>query len=610
MKNAILMAAFIILGLLFSTLNASQINFNQNSKNILLESEIYIDKANLDIDQVLNGKYFIQSEQSHLNLGFVKDTKLWIKLDFYNDKKEDVSKVLEIRNPLLESVILYDHRKITTKGMLYKDDFKRTINTIFEITLKAKEYKSYYLEVSNSTTALRLGIYLQDKNTFLNAQVKQQALIFLFLGILVMLFFYTIILFVYTKENSYLYYSLYLIALIAQQATYLGISQIFLPSWLLYYDNLGVVFKVNILYITAAIFAKSFLQTKIYPTIDKLYNIIIFIAIIEIPLFGFPQFYYPEVAILTGFIFVLFNMFVGVFVYTNGYKQARFFVVGWSLLVVGFTLMILDGLGIISFMQKMPNLIMYFTALEAILLSLAFTDRYIILKDEKAKSSALLVDTLKNRQTVIQSEITKRTEELSHALESKKVLLKELHHRTKNNLQLILSLVRMQARNSNSIIKQSSKNLEYRINAIAKTHQMLYLKDDLQNIDMEEYIEELCSDLESFSEKLITVDILVTEVYLPLREASYIGLIINELVTNAIKYVTKEHIEVKVKMLMTADNDYILQISDNGDGYEYSDIEGNGIGTKLVKTLVEDQLEGVLDVSSEKGLKYIIRFHL
>jgi two-component sensor histidine kinase len=252
---------------------------------------------------------------------------------------------------------------------------------------------------------------------------------------------------------------------------------------------------------------------------------------------------------------------------------------------------------------------MYLTALEAILLSLAFTDRYIILKEQTAEASALLVETLKNRQSVIESEIVKRTEELSLAYESKKVLLKEVHHRTKNNLQLILSLVRMQSRDSNAMVKESAKNLEYRINAIAKTQQMLYLKDDLQKIDMDEYIEELCSDLENFSEKVLTIDTEVTEIYMPLREAGYVGLILNELVTNAIKYVVKEDIEIEVKMFMQ-EGIYILVVSDNGDGYEYSDLQGDGIGTKLVKTLVENQLEGELEISSKKGLKYTIRFHL
>ena len=207
-----------------------------------------------------------------------------------------------------------------------------------------------------------------------------------FFSIIVMLLIYNSLLFLYTKENAYIFYCLYLATLLFQQVTYLGVSQMFFPQWLIHYDNLNVVFKVNIMYITAAIFAKSFLQTKVYPRINRIYNAIILVAILEMPLFGTPSFYYPEVAVLTGFVFVVFNIFASSFIYQQGYKQARFFVIGWSFLVVGFIIMIFDGLGLISVMHKMSNLIIFLTALEAIVLSLAFTDRYMILKVAKDKN--------------------------------------------------------------------------------------------------------------------------------------------------------------------------------------------------------------------------------
>ena len=89
---------------------------------------------------------------------------------------------------------------------------------------------------------------------------------------------------------------------------------------------------------------------------------------------------------------------------------------------------------------------------------------------------------------VIEAEIKKQTENLFHALESKKILLKELHHRIKNNLQLILSIVRMQTGSVESSLKNQFVDLANRIIAISKTHEMLYLKENLQAIDMNEYI--------------------------------------------------------------------------------------------------------------------------
>ena len=603
------MKIFLLLLLFLNYLNATPIDFTKNSENILLESELYIDEESLDFNQIKNNATFFQSDTEHINLGLTQNKVLWVKVGFYNNSDEEVEKILEIRNPLLESVVLYDGNKEYAKGMLYADSTHQSVNRTFALKLDSKEFKTYYLKAQNSTTALRLGIFLKDRISFLQDDYKQQLIIYIFFSLLLILLVYNFLLYAYTKENSYLFYCLYLLALITQQSTYLGISQTFLPQWLIYYDNLNVVFKVNVMYITAAIFAKSFLQTSKYPIIDKVYNLIIVVAILEIPLFGTPRFYYPEVAILTGFTFVLFNIYASSYIYKKGYKQARFFVIGWSFLVVGFVLMIFDGLGLINVMHKMSNLIIFLTALEAIVLSLAFTDRYMILKVEKDKTDSLLVETLQERQKVIEFEIQKQTKDLNAALENEKTLLKELHHRTKNNLQLILSLVRMQSDNENKYVKKYSKNLEYRINAIARMHQTLYLNDNLQQINMDEYINELSGDLENLSKKDVIFKIVNRQTYLSFKEAGYVGLILNELITNSIKYTALSNIVISIEMSRD-ENRYTLIYKDNGLCYDLFKADRSSIGLKLVRTLVEDQLEGRISVEMKNGCKHMIEFEI
>jgi two-component sensor histidine kinase len=595
----------------FLNLNALSIDFSKNSEKILLNSAIYIDKENLSFNEIQSQVNFLKSDTQHLNLGFVQKTNLWIRLDFYNPQKRKITKILEIRNPLLESITLYSSREIAKKGMLYADKQHKNINRFFEISLESQEFKTFYLKVENSTTALRLGVFLKDKISFLEDDHYKQMIIAIFFSIIIILFIYNLLLFGYTKESAYLFYCFYLLTLIFQQATYLGVSQIFLPQGLTYYDNLSVVFKVNIMYIAAAMFAKSFLQTRLFPHIDKIYNTIILLAIIEVPLFGTPWFYYPEIAILTGFIFVLFNIIASIYIYLQGYKQARFFVIGWSFLVVGFIIMIFDGLGVITVMHKVSNLIIFLTTLEAIILSLAFTDRYMILKLQKKETDKVLIDTLQERQTVIESEIKRQTKDLQTVLENKKVLLKELHHRTKNNLQLILSLVRMQSDSSNELMKKSYQNLESRINAISKTHEMLYINDDLEKINMDEYLNKLCHDIDNSSDREIDINLKIYDIEMPLQEASYIGLVVNELITNSIKYVDKEKIVVSVEMYLE-ESRYILNIKDNGNGFEYKDLdlESLGMGIKLVNTLIKNQLNGKIESNNSNGFEYKIEFIL
>jgi len=601
------MKSLFFIVILFLNLNAISIDFSKNSEKILLNSFMHIDREGLSFKDIKTQVNFLKSDTEHINLGFVKNTNLWVKLDFYNPTDTKITKILEIRNPLLESIILYDSEVIAKKGMLYADKQHKNINRFFEISLNSQEFKTFYLKIENSTTALRLGIFLKEKITFLEDDHYKQMIVAIFFSIIIMLFVYNLLLFGYTKENAYLFYCFYLITLIFQQATYLGISQIFLPQWLIYYDNLGVVFKVNIMYIAAAMFAKSFLQTQSFSRINKIYNAIILVAIIEIPLFGTPWFYYPEIAVLTGFTFVVFNIIASSYIYAQGYKQARFFVIGWSFLVVGFIIMIFDGLGLIIVMHKISNLIIFLTTLEAIILSLAFTDRYMILKLQKKQTDKVLIDTLQERQTVIESEIKRQTKDLETVLENKKVLLKELQHRTKNNLQLILSLVRMQADASKELDKRKYRDLEGRINAISKTHEMLYVQDDLQKIDMDEYVHELCDDLLSLSTKTLEINISIHAIHMPLQEASYIGLIINELITNTIKYVDKECIVIDLDMSLQEEK-YTLSIKDNGSGFDYEKVQIAGLGIKLVNTLVQHQLNGTIETHNYDGFQYMIEY--
>jgi len=228
---------------------------------------------------------------------------------------------------------LFDGNSSTQKGTLNQIEPKDEIHTSFELTLKPQEIKRYYLKVEATTTALRLEMNLQDIPTYLKAESKEQIVIFVFLSTLTLMFF---------------------------------------PTWFIYYDNLSVVLKVNLMYMTAILFAKSFLQTQKYQHIQMMYNTIFIAALIEIPLFSTPWFYLPEIAIVTALIFIFFNMYAAIYIYKQGYLQARLFVIGWAFQLIGFSLMIFDGLGLISVMNHLPNIIMFFTSFEAIILSLAF----------------------------------------------------------------------------------------------------------------------------------------------------------------------------------------------------------------------------------------------
>jgi len=423
---------------------------------------------------------------------------------------------------------------------------------------------------------------------------------------------YSFILFFYTKDKSYLFYSFYLFALIYQQLTYLGLTQVYFPVSFVEIDIQITIFKITLLVITAALFGMHFLKTKEIPVLHKWYKIFLLISLIEMIVLSIPQFHNLHIVILTGALFIIYNLWAGYISYQYGNKQARLFILGFGIVFFSYILIILDALGLTSIMQDFQNILMVSTALEALILSLAFADRYIILQKEKEKVDARILQESTNRTNMVKIEVVKKTQELNTALETKELLLKEVHHRVKNNLQIILSIIRLQSDEiEDKVMNEKFINLENRINAISKTYNMLLIKDNLEKIDMEEYIDSLLADIEETVRSTDQEIKIYTDItaMIPLRESVYIGLIINELVTNTYKYAFDDKKGTISISLHQNDNEYVLSIEDNGKGYALQN-KPNSLGLKLIHTLVYDQLGGAMETHTNSHTKNIIRFSI
>lgn len=193
--------------------------------------------------------------------------------------------------------------------------------------------------------------------------------------------------------------------------------------------------------------------------------------------------------IMTGALFIIFNLFAAIHTFRNGHKEARLFIVGFGIVFVSYMMIIADALGFTSIMQYFQNILMWGTAVEAFVLSLAFADRYQILKDAKEQSDVRLLHESLKREELVGKEVEKKTDELNKALRNRETLLKEVHHRVKNNLQVILSMIRIQTNSADDEkTKETFMELQNRINTIAKTYMMLVEGEDLEHVDMDEYL--------------------------------------------------------------------------------------------------------------------------
>ncbi len=226
----------------------------------------------------------------------------------------------------------------------------------------------------------------------------------------------------------------------------------------------------------------------------------------------------------------------------------------------------------------------------------------------------LIIALLLYRQGEIRkknNEITVQKNELMQKLlDEKEWLLKEIHHRVKNNLHTIACLLESQAIYLENDALKAIENSRHRIYVMSLIHQKLYQSDDIKMVNMKTYLTEFVAYLkESFGEPAsIELKLEVEEIKMSAGQAIPIGLIVNEAITNAFKYAfpAPNNGVIKVVLKKIKDEIYLL-VSDNGVGFEKSDQEVNSLGLELIKGLSLD-LGSNLSLETDNGTTIKIRF--
>lgn len=214
----------------------------------------------------------------------------------------------------------------------------------------------------------------------------------------------------------------------------------------------------------------------------------------------------------------------------------------------------------------------------------------------------------------VSSRLEEKNEIIKNALDDKELLMKEIHHRVKNNLQVISSLLNLQSNfiadeKANAAVLES-KN---RVHSMALVHQRLYQHDNITEIDLEEYLDQLIGNLEqsySGSERQVTINLEADRILMDVDKVILLGLIVNELVTNAIKYAFESKakngmIDVAIRYeapLIT------LSVADNGKGMERPpEVKKESLGTLLIRDLSK-KLGAELRYDFSRGTRVILAF--
>ena len=226
----------------------------------------------------------------------------------------------------------------------------------------------------------------------------------------------------------------------------------------------------------------------------------------------------------------------------------------------------------------------------------------------------------KGRNVLISSvrDITDRKlieQQLEASLKEKELLLSEIHHRVKNNFEIISSLLDLSSMHTeNQEVRNLLLNSRNRVYSMAMIHSQLYQSDQFGRVDMRKHISELAEHLLFVygSKKKVNLELETSEVYLSVNQAIPCALLINELITNSLKHAFRDSVQGKIQISIhdSNDNTVLLRVKDDGDSIsEGMDLkDADGLGLKMVKHLVAGQLKGEIRFNHDDGTDICITF--
>jgi len=589
-------------------------------------SSYFIDDSNtLSIENVYNNKdTFTQLKNSGDNFGILEST-IWIYVKVTNKSEQTQSNIIKFDYPLIDYIHVYEYidshiDKEYLTGDLVPFDTRSIDSNDFVIpyTLDSNQSKEFIFKI-NSEGALNLGMKFLSNDEYY-AELKNTSLVLgNYYGAVILMLIYNFILFLMIKDKVYLQYVIFHFAFFLTQLGLNGFTFQYLwptlPQLNVYFVPLALI-ATNYFSIP---FSIAFLNIKKkYPKIHKYFKILMLLFSLEVILvFTLPYFIIIKFIGILSIINVSSLLIVGIYILVvESSLASKFFVSAWGFLLVGVLLTELQNFGILptSFIVFYGTQIGAF--FELALFAFALANRYndIFLKLQKTELSLrvlnkdLEVKVIERTQTLDQ-----KNSDLMREVNNKNILLRELYHRVKNNLQIITGILSLQSKRikdktAHSIFIETNQ----RIKSMAMIHENLFQSNDLEYINMQAYINELSQGLlSSFSSPDLSIEINSEDVNVDLQVAVPMGLIINELVTNAIKHAfdSKDSTnKIVINIDINENNDLRLEVYDNGKGM---DIENNkkGFGFRLLESLVTYQLDGTIHIYNDNGLHYEITFN-
>lgn len=594
-----------ILIIIFLSFHAWALDIDENSSNlhILSHSFIYVDETNsLSKDEVMS-KNFTQTSKDSLDFGIVPNTAVWVKFTLKNTSHATIDKILEYANPETEELLFFDGESLTQEGMFHHPKDRSTLNPIFNIKLKPLEEKTFFIKAECKISTLMVKLTLWNERDFVDYDYQHKIYIFIFFTIIATLLIYNFMLYIFTGYIVYFYYIVYLVAMLFFESVYLGVAQLyFFSNVVSTFVTQATIGYIVLLVIPMTLFAMEFLHTKRFKKIHTFLNLYLY-ALPIVAILSFDNFLFDLNIMLIFFPLAFTLIYSGFYALAHGTKEALFYLIGWTFVIISLTLSVLQSLGGYNIFEHFRYINEVAFALEALTFSIALAYRIKLLNAQKNEADKKLLLLMQKESQDLEALVVAKTLDLQNSLEEKEILYKELNHRVKNNLQMVLSLIKLQINKTNlEATREELTVTKNRINSISKLYELLYLKNDAYLFDTETYFKKIVKSIQENFDKDVIIEYDIRD-EICLKSSIYCGLIINELVTNSFKYAFEQSGIITIRTYKEGGYVY-MYIADNGVGFNEGYVAS--LGLNIVRALTQKQLGAEVITDTSGGVKTTI----
>lgn len=576
------------------------------TKNLNCTNSYYFDTNNTSKIEEISQKTFQEMDKNSFSFG-TKRGDLWLKIACTNKDTNINNLILTINESFYETANLFTYvdNKFEkhSNGLLYPISKREVESKLlsFHINIPQGQSKVYYLQLNAKYNYIgKIKIFENDK-FFLHEMMHSNILYMLAFGIFIIIISTNMFLYLAIKEKIYLYYSLYIFCTLV----YLIIAS----GMLAYLDLQKYIYDLYafapLAMATFILFTKEALDTKKYFIFFDKYAKFLYIPFLLLAILVFFQ-YNPWnniISIYTLFVNMLL-LFVSFFVARKSQKKSiTLYSVGLIFYFLNFIFAILFGLGILEYNIYTRNSMLIGILLEAIFFQILIVKKYQEIKQNELilKNEIINIEISKNIE--LENKVDQRTEELKNMLTEREILLKEVHHRVKNNFHSLIGILWIDDEKNNT-----NKNAELinHLKALSKIHENLSSFDNINFIQLEEYIADIIMNIKIASTTDFSIKSNIQNLTMPFESAMSLGVIVNELITNATKHSDKNS-NLNLWLKVFAKETYIIvEFLDNNK--ECVDIEKSGVGISIIKHFSSILHNSSHSFNYDHGNKFTLKF--